>query len=290
MSKKPEKILGALRQAYTDMEEERDAILASLWQRQEMPTDAELKELGLQNHPSFSKDELLKSLRPIDETTLAKLTESALAVLPNKNLNTPLLNDCIPNQDNASGLITKFFKLIQSAFKQPRFAFAIGSFAVAAACSILLLVMLLNSNSLPLYSLEISKGDQIMRGVSAHTDSAESAVPKVSPGSLLQVFVRPENAVNESVAAYSYLLSRSKPTLRAWPAEVLANSKGTIRLQYKVSQDTAPGEYELIVAVTSDPKNLRISEIEHLISTTADNRDAQQNLRILRAPIEIVTK
>jgi hypothetical protein len=122
-----------------------------------------------------------------------------------------------------------------------RLAPALG--AMAAAAAVLLLVLPGKAPPLPGYTLSVSSEQAVRAG------APEPEVPRLGPGSRLDVLLRPEQAVEGPVEVRAFLLRPGEA--RAWNPPLERSAEGAVRIQGPVEAllSLPPGEWTLAIAV-----------------------------------------
>ncbi|MCY1023557.1 hypothetical protein [Pyxidicoccus sp. MSG2] len=115
--------------------------------------------------------------------------------------------------------------------------------AVAAAAAVLLLALPREAPPLPGYTLSVSSEQAVRAG------APEPEVPRLGPGSRLDVLLRPEQAVDGPVEVRAFLLRPGEA--RAWTPPLERSPDGAVRIQGPVDAllSLAPGEWTLAIAV-----------------------------------------
>lgn len=115
--------------------------------------------------------------------------------------------------------------------------------AMAAAAAILLVLSPRGGPPLPGYGLSFSS-EQAVRA-----DASEREVPRLGPGSQLELLLRPEQAVAEPVEVRAFLLRPGEA--RAWTPPMERSAEGAVRIRGPVEAllSIPPGEWTLALAV-----------------------------------------
>lgn len=129
--------------------------------------------------------------------------------------------------------------------------------AMAAAAAVFLLVSPRGGRPLPGYTLSLSSEQEVRSG------AAEAEVPRLGPGSLIDLILRPEQAVTEPVEVRAFLLRPGEA--QAWTPPMERSAEGAVRIHGPVESllSISPGEWTLAIAVgrpgtlPTDPGELR---------------------------------
>jgi hypothetical protein len=129
--------------------------------------------------------------------------------------------------------------------------------AMAAAAAVFLVVFPRGGPPLPGYALSLSSEQEVRSG------APEAEVPRLGPGSLIDLILRPEQAVTEPVEVRAFLLRPGEA--RAWTPPMERSSEGAVRIHGSVESllSIPPGEWTLAIAVgrpgtlPTDPGELR---------------------------------
>jgi ferric-dicitrate binding protein FerR (iron transport regulator) len=132
-----------------------------------------------------------------------------------------------------------------------------GVAALAAAAAVFLLVSPRGGPPLPGYTLSLSSEQEVRSG------APEAEVPRLGPGSLIDLILRPEQAVAEPVEVRAFLLRPGEA--RAWTPPMERSAEGAVRIHGSVESllSIPPGEWTLAIAVgrpgtlPTDPGELR---------------------------------
>lgn len=115
--------------------------------------------------------------------------------------------------------------------------------ALAAAAAVLLLVLPRQAPPLPGYALSLSSEQAVRAG------TPEPEVPRLGPGSQLDVLLRPETAVEGPVDVRAFLIRRGEA--RSWTPPLERSPEGAVRIRGPVEAllPVPPGEWTLAIAV-----------------------------------------
>ncbi|WP_164018023.1 hypothetical protein [Pyxidicoccus trucidator] len=115
--------------------------------------------------------------------------------------------------------------------------------ALAAAAAVLLLALPREAPPLPGYTLSVSSEQAVRAG------ATEPEVPRLGPGSRLDVLLRPEQAVEGPVEVRAFLLRSGEA--RAWSPLLERSPEGAVRIRGPVEAllPLPPGEWTLAIAV-----------------------------------------
>lgn len=115
--------------------------------------------------------------------------------------------------------------------------------ALAAAAAILVLVLPRQPPPLPGYTLSLSSEQGVRSG------TPEPEVPRLGPGSQLDVLLRPEQAVEGPLEVRAFLVRPGEA--RAWSPPLERSPEGAVRIRGPVETllSIPPGEWTLAVAV-----------------------------------------
>ncbi|MFP2907112.1 hypothetical protein ACLESD_19095 [Pyxidicoccus sp. 3LFB2] len=114
---------------------------------------------------------------------------------------------------------------------------------MAAAAAVLLLVLPREVPPLPGYTLSVSSEQAVRAG------APEPEVPRLGPGSRLDVLLRPEQAVEGPVEVRAFLVRPGEA--RAWTPPLERSPEGAVRIHGPVEAllSLPPGEWTLAIAV-----------------------------------------
>ncbi|MBN1205934.1 MAG: hypothetical protein JXB05_13540 [Myxococcaceae bacterium] len=115
--------------------------------------------------------------------------------------------------------------------------------ALAAAAAVLFVVFPRGGPPLPGYGLSFSSEQGVRSG------APEQEVPRLGPGSLLELVLRPEQAVEGPVEVRAFLLRPGEA--RAWTPPMERSPEGAVRIRGPVEAllSVPPGEWTLAIAV-----------------------------------------
>ena len=115
--------------------------------------------------------------------------------------------------------------------------------AMAVAAAVLIGVFSRGEPPLPGYGLSFSSEQGVRAG------APELEVPRLGPGSLVELVLRPEQAVEEPVEVRAFLLRPGEA--RAWTPPMERSSEGAVRIRGPVEAllSIPPGEWTLAIAV-----------------------------------------
>ncbi|MCP3137817.1 hypothetical protein [Pyxidicoccus xibeiensis] len=115
--------------------------------------------------------------------------------------------------------------------------------AMAAAAALLFVLLPRETPPLPGYSLSVSSEQAVRAGAPAQD------VPRLGPGSRLDVLLRPEETVEGAVEVRAFLLRPGE--VRAWTPPLERSAEGAVRIRGPVEEllSVPPGEWTLAIAV-----------------------------------------
>lgn len=204
-------------------------------------SEADRKELERLAQEDSAAGEAYEAFRPLDAAARERMTarlEQELAAAPVK-------------EDSPPARVLPLAPRRRLRTVVPTLA------AMAAAAAVLLMVSTRKGPPLPGYTLSFSS-EQAVRG-----GAPEQEVPRLGPGSLLELLLRPEQAVKEPVEVRAFLLRQGEA--RAWTPPMERSADGAVRIRGPVEAllSVPPGEWTLVITVgrpgtlPEDPGELR---------------------------------
>lgn len=206
--------------------------------------------------PDGVDEDVLDAFRPLDDAArdriaaaIAKSVSAEPEAVPADGAEDPhvaLEAKEEPVSNVADIAVARAKKNGELAPKRSGFARVVSIVAVAvAAAALWMIIPSQKLASVPEYTVDVRGGERVERGATSAVE-----VPRIGPGSRLEVTLRPATSVAGEIAVRAFLLANG--TARAWEPKIEIAEGGGVHVagtRETLFEGVAPGTYEMVFAV-----------------------------------------